>query len=111
MRVIKFRAWDKVGRFFAALGEDADYMMGFDSDGEVFIIDNGQPRPQRFDIQQFTGLLDKNGREIYESDQINAQYRVVYLAPKYVLQDISNGDICDFREVTNYEITGNESEG
>jgi len=68
MREIKFRAWDKNGK-------------GFINGFNMFGFSTGQGAPtkflQRFDsqweiesvvIQQYTGLKDKNGKEIYEGD-------------------------------------------
>ena len=50
------------------------------------------------EFQQFTGLTDKNGKEIYELMEIDGKYKVIYQAPKYVLQDILNGDVIDLYE-------------
>lgn len=47
---------------------------------------------------QWTGLLDKQGKEIYEFMELDNKYEVIYIAPKYVLQDISNGAIIDLYE-------------
>jgi uncharacterized phage protein (TIGR01671 family) len=55
MREIKFRAWDKC----------KSRMVFFDLwDSEVSIPASDSP------IMQFTGLHDKNGKEIYESDMV-----------------------------------------
>ena len=53
MREIKFRAWDP-GR--KAMTPDADPFI--EEDGEAFIM-------------QYTGLKDRNGKEIYEGDIID----------------------------------------
>ena len=54
---------------------------------------------------QFTGLHDKNGVEIYEFMEINSEYEVIFISPKYVLRNISNNDIIDFYETKKLEIT------
>ena len=55
MREIRFRAWH----------ETAKQMFFENAQGDVFKWKNeGQP----VIIEQFTGLLDKNGKEVYEGD-------------------------------------------
>jgi uncharacterized phage protein (TIGR01671 family) len=56
-RTIKFRAWHK----------EAKEMLYPDNGKQSYVfywLEEGQP----VDIMQFTGLLDKNGKEIYEGD-------------------------------------------
>ena len=108
-REIKFRVWD----------HNTDTMMIPDDfefcDGEISWIDAGReagPKsgndgdPGQFEIMQYTGLHDKNGRKIYEGDVLDIGLRnqdgkpviapVSYetYAAGYVLDNGGNG-ICN----------------
>lgn len=61
-REIKFRIWDHFNGVMAYPAEGRSFPKGYIED-DAFILDQCVPL-------QFTGLHDKNGKEIYEGDVI-----------------------------------------
>ncbi|MFR0563752.1 YopX family protein [Lacticaseibacillus paracasei] len=121
-REIKFRVWD----------HNTDTMMIPDNfefcDGEICWIDAGReagPKsgndgdPGQFEIMQYVGLNDKNGREIYEGDVVRTGKdnigdpepmigQVIMREGSWIIENEKKQEAIDlFSEITSREVIGN----
>lgn len=108
-REIKFRAWNDSKK-------DWEGNFSISRIGSFLRLGISQST-EGIHVMQYTGLLDKNGKEIYENDYLQWGDGVEIMwvfwdSGKYILQNISSGDIIDCNENTTSvrEIIGNRYE-
>lgn len=100
MREIKFKLWHKgFKKFFTTNYSDQISMM---PDGNIFWM--GECETDNFTILQYTGLKDKNGKEIYEGDIVRGKYGKNGIVKNYEIRWL----IGHFAAVDRNNITGDE---
>src|SRR5437762_2874212 len=105
-REIKFRVWNKEKKHW----ENNSIAMGTDG---VLVTNHNED----FELMQFTGLTDKNGKEIFESDIVSdprrhgkkwvIEYRTDTEYVGFVLKEIGTNDISEFVSWRIIKIIGN----
>ena len=107
MREIKFRAWGH----FGSNTKDSMIENWQSSEYVEYVGFNGG---ESFTIMQFTGLKDKNGKEIYECDQLLYRCKSsviegeVYLAHGcWKIRDKRGGNVMYLYKASSLEVVGN----
>lgn len=99
-REIKFRAWDKTSKNIyqvtnLGLGPHSWSML---AEGNTTKTGYNPFYPEQVEVMQYTGLKDKNGKEIYEGDIVKYKY----LSGFQCEDDYPNGGEEEIREVKYY---------
>ena len=123
-RPIKFRAWDKRGKqmilTISQLHLESGMIVGHCGKDETWVLND----KNQYTLMQYTGLIDKNGKEIYEGDvvKIDCGYSgdrfykeciaiIKYDAPGFYTHNIKEKDGVVWQDACHYfedfEIIGN----
>ena len=114
MREIRFRAWHKEKKIMREVVSIGWTSCGM---GNVLVVGELMENPSVYELMQFTGLYDKNGKEIWKGDIIDSSSSkeiVVYNEERARFEMQSINDVVPIKvflkgqnEVDNIEVLGN----
>ena len=121
MKTIKYRVWAKVNECYLDMEADYFYLAPDGTFYEITQLRNGEIdyNEVRADIQFYTGLKDRNNKEIYEGDIVKL-YDIRYTKPLIgkvcfntergrwmIYQNVSQGRDLTAEKASKCEIVGN----
>ena len=125
MREIKFRAWDGKNIFIPfslkdnILTEEEDFSQEFETNDYLLAF------PSKTIFMQFTGLKDKNGKEIYEGDilrriekiwngrshdYVDLLFQIIFKESSFVMKRIKSGKKTNLGIVLRFDSLLTESQ-
>jgi uncharacterized phage protein (TIGR01671 family) len=119
MREIKFRCWHKKGKDMSQGTSIREMMNSYQATCSIFSGPNTKEFLDNLVFMQYTGLIDKNGKEIYEGDIVRendgSSYEIFWLGYKasfYAGNDKkrrwhSLNQLLDTELYNEYEVMGN----